>query len=109
MVARGLRRGPRGADDVDRGLTGIWYDMPVARRQTLVQLTDELVALLDERAARSGRSRSDIIRTAIERELAADAEAAIDAAIVEGYTRIPQEPDPWAEIAARESVAAEPW
>lgn len=83
--------------------------MVVARRQTLVQLSDELLALLDERAAKSGRSRSEIIRAAIERELAAERDAAIDAAIVEGYTRIPQEPDPWAERSARESIAAEPW
>jgi metal-responsive CopG/Arc/MetJ family transcriptional regulator len=84
--------------------------MVMARRQTLVQLTDELLALLDERAARSGRSRSELIRAAIERELAADAESAIDAAIVEGYRRIPpQEYDPWAAASAKRSIAAEPW
>lgn len=84
--------------------------MVMARRQTLVQLTDELLALLDERAARSGRSRSELIRAAIERELAADAEAAIDAAIVEGYRRFPpQEHDPWAAVSAKRSIAAEPW
>ncbi len=84
--------------------------MAMARRQTLVQLNDDLLALLDERAAKSGRSRSEIIRTAIERELAAEREAAIDAAIVEGYTRIPPpEFDPWAEASATESIRAEPW
>jgi len=82
----------------------------VARRQTLVQLSDELLALLDERAARTGRSRSDLIRAALERELAADREAAIDAAIVEGYRRIPPpEHDPWAEASAKRSIADEPW
>jgi metal-responsive CopG/Arc/MetJ family transcriptional regulator len=82
----------------------------MARRQTLVQLTDELLALLDERAARSGRSRSELIRVAIERELAADADSAIDTAIVEGYRRFPpQEHDSWAEASARRSIAAEPW
>jgi len=82
----------------------------MARRQTLVQLSDELLALLDERAAKSGRSRSEIIRSAIERELAAEREAAIDKAIVDGYTRIPQaEHDPWAEASAIESIRAEPW
>ncbi len=82
----------------------------MARRQTLVQLTDDLLALLDERAARSGRSRSEIIRSAIERELAVEREAAIDEAIVEGYTRIPPaEDDRWAEVAARRSIADEPW
>lgn len=82
----------------------------MARRQTLVQLNDELLALLDERAAKTGRTRSEIIRAAIERELAADREAAIDAAIVEGYTRIPPpDHDPWADASAKRSVAAEPW
>jgi len=84
--------------------------MLVARRQTIVQLSDELVALLDERAARRGVSRSQLIRTAIEAYIASDEDAAIDAAIVEGYTRIPPpDHDPWAEAAAIESIRAEPW
>ncbi len=82
----------------------------MARRQTLVQLSDELLALLDQRAAKTGRSRSDLIRRAIERDLASDREAAIDRAIVEGYTRIPPgELDAWAEASALESIRAEPW
>jgi metal-responsive CopG/Arc/MetJ family transcriptional regulator len=84
--------------------------MVMARRQTLVQLTDELLALLDQRAAQTGRSRSDLIRAAVERDLKGDREAAIDAAIVEGYTRIPPpEYDKWAEASAKRSVADEPW
>lgn len=75
----------------------------------LVQLTDELLVLVDDRAAKTGRLRSEIIRAALERELAPEREAAIDAAIVDGYTRIPQEPDPWAEESARRSIADEPW
>lgn len=82
----------------------------MARKQALVQLSDELLALLDERAAKSGRSRSEIIRSAIERELAEEREAAIDQAIVDGYRRIPPpEYDPWAEASATESIRAEPW
>ena len=84
--------------------------MVVARQQTLVQLTDELLALLDERAAREGVSRSELIRRAIEGFLRDERRAAIDAAIVEAYTRMPQpEHDPWAEAAARRSIAEEPW
>lgn len=80
------------------------------RQQTLVQLTDELVALLDERASRDGVSRSQLIRTAIESFLADDRRRAIDEAIVEGYRRIPPgELDALAEESARRSVAAEPW
>jgi metal-responsive CopG/Arc/MetJ family transcriptional regulator len=81
----------------------------VARQQTLVQLSDELVAALDERAARRGVSRSRLIRDAIQDYLARDADAEIDAAIVDGYTRIPQEDDPWAYAEAIESIRAEPW
>jgi metal-responsive CopG/Arc/MetJ family transcriptional regulator len=83
--------------------------MAVARQQTLVQLTDQLLAALDERAARDGVSRSRLIRDALEAYLAADRGAAIDRAIVDGYTRVPPEDDPWADAAARESIRREPW
>jgi metal-responsive CopG/Arc/MetJ family transcriptional regulator len=81
----------------------------MARTQTLVQLTDDLLAALDQQAASTGRSRSELIREAIERYLIEEVEARIDQAIVKGYSRIPQEEDPWAEAMARESIAAEPW
>jgi metal-responsive CopG/Arc/MetJ family transcriptional regulator len=84
--------------------------MVVARQQTLVQLSDELVFQLDERAAKDGTSRSELIRQAIELYLYDERKAAIDAAIVEAYTRMPQpEHDPWAEAAAKRSIAEEPW
>ena len=83
--------------------------MAMGRHQTLVQLSDDLVSALDERAGRSGRSRSDIIRTAVEQFLRDDIDSRIDEAIVAGYTREPSEPSPWAAHALRESIAAEPW
>lgn len=83
--------------------------MAIARQQTLVQLTDRLLAALDERAARDGVSRSRLIREAVEAYIADDRGAAIDRAIVDGYTRIPPEHDPWSEAAARESIRREPW
>lgn len=83
--------------------------MVVARQQTLVQLSDEILAVLDERAAKEGLSRSELIRQAIEQFLHDERKAAIDAAIVEAYTRIPDEDDPWAHAAARRSIAEEPW
>jgi metal-responsive CopG/Arc/MetJ family transcriptional regulator len=79
------------------------------RSQTLVQLTDELLAGLDQYAAASGRSRSELIREAIERYLGDALGSRIDRAVVEGYTKLPQESDPWAEAAARDSIASEPW
>ena len=83
----------------------------MARRQTLVQLSDELLALLDERAARLGQSRSEVIRRALERELRDERKRAIDAAIVEGYTRVPadDEFDAWSRASARRTIADEPW
>ncbi len=85
--------------------------MTVARRQTLVQLSDELIAALDERAARRHVSRSHLIRQAIEQYIATDEQAEIDRAIIEGYTRIPPgELDAWTEAALSESARhLPPW
>jgi metal-responsive CopG/Arc/MetJ family transcriptional regulator len=82
--------------------------MVMARTQTLVQLSDELLERLDSYRAREGRSRSEVVREAIERYLAADREAEIDRLIVDAYTRQPPE-DLWTEQAARQMIAAEPW
>jgi len=88
----------------------IWYHMIMARTQTLVQLDEGLVALLDQRASKSGISRSALIRQAIEAYLAEDLEASIDESIVAGYTRIPAE-EPTAEVIAlaTANIEAEPW
>ena len=82
--------------------------MVMARTQTLLQLTDELVARLDAYRAREGRSRSEVVRAAIERYLEADREAEIDRLIVDAYTRQPPA-DLWSDQAARQMIAAEPW
>jgi metal-responsive CopG/Arc/MetJ family transcriptional regulator len=83
--------------------------MTIARTQTLVQLTPELVKALDEYRARTGaNSRSEVIREAIARLLAEDREAQLDRQIVEAYRRQPQE-DIWGAHAARLMVEAEPW
>jgi metal-responsive CopG/Arc/MetJ family transcriptional regulator len=71
--------------------------MVVARKQVLVQLSDELVASLDRRARQRAVSRSQLIREAVE-QLVAD-ELAAERAYVESYTRFPQEDDPEADIA----------
>lgn len=81
----------------------------MARRQTLVQLTDALLAALDQRAVQEGKSRSELIRDALEAYLAEGVEAEIDRQIVEGYSRIPQEESPWDEVVARETIGEEPW
>ena len=83
--------------------------MVMARTQTLVQLSDELLALLDERVAREGRSRSELIREAVSSYLAGDLEADIDRRLVDAYTRQPQDDLTGAESAAVALIAAEPW
>jgi predicted DNA-binding protein len=79
------------------------------RTPALVQLNEDLIARLDARAAAARRSRSDLIREAIERYLTDDPAAAIDAAIVESYTRMPGDEDFGAAWAAQASIDAEPW
>jgi metal-responsive CopG/Arc/MetJ family transcriptional regulator len=83
----------------------------VKRTQTLVQLNDVMLQRLDERAAREGRSRSALIRDAIEAYLYDEEQARIDREIREGYERIPvtDEEMAWADASAREAVEEEPW
>jgi predicted DNA-binding protein len=85
--------------------------MAMERTQTLVQLNERLLARLDERAAFEGRSRSALIRDAIEQYLHDEIAAEIDRRIVEGYERRPQTPVEyaWAEASAREAIREEPW
>lgn len=91
-----------------QALATIW---PVTRTQTLVQLSEELLRRLDERAAREGRSRSALIRDAIDEYLYDEEEARIDREIREGYERIPETEEElrWAEASAREAIREEPW
>lgn len=83
----------------------------MARTQTLVQLTDDLLRRLDERAARDGRSRSALIRDAIEGFLHDEERERITREIIEGYERIPptQEEMEIAQTGLREDIAEEPW
>jgi metal-responsive CopG/Arc/MetJ family transcriptional regulator len=77
----------------------------------MVQLSETLLEVLDQRAIATGRSRSDLIREAIEQYYKEDFEAAIDRAMVEGYSRIPDDDefDGLAEANARMLIAEEPW
>lgn len=73
----------------------------VTRTQTMVQLNDELLALLDQRAAADGASRSHVIREAVVAYLDADRTASIDQQIVDGYRRMPQsdfDQDAWGDL-----------
>lgn len=71
----------------------------MARTQTMVQLTDDLVAALSAEAHRRGLSRSALIRRVLEEFLAGQAEASIGSQIAEGYRRIPPAtPDQWGDL-----------
>jgi len=69
-------------------------------RQTLLQLTEELVETLDRRAARQGVSRSHLVRALLDAALRADGE--YDRALIDGYSRIPQTDgaDEWGDLNA---------
>jgi hypothetical protein len=80
--------------------------MVMARIQTLVQLSDDLVELLDREAGRRGVSRSALIRDLLEDALRDEREAEIDRRIVEGYTRVPPVVlDEWGEAATTDLLA----
>jgi hypothetical protein len=71
----------------------------MARVQTMVQLSEELVAVLDREAARRGVSRSALIRGVLEEALADEREASVGRRIADGYRRIPPgTPDGWGDL-----------
>lgn len=71
----------------------------MARTQTMVQLTDELVKRLDEEAQSQHLSRSALIRNVLKKYLDAESEAAKVARYVESYRRLPQDtPDEWGNL-----------
>jgi metal-responsive CopG/Arc/MetJ family transcriptional regulator len=78
----------------------------MARRQVLVQLDDDLIARLDRLVAALDTSRSDVIRRAVSAYLGAADRAKADAAYIEAYLRIPEDP---AEFAGLEQAGYEAW
>jgi hypothetical protein len=80
----------------------------MARTQTMVQLTQELLESLDEAAARRGVSRSALIRELVIDGLRRAEADTIGERIADGYRRIPQAaPDGWGDNAASSDDAAE--
>jgi Arc/MetJ-type ribon-helix-helix transcriptional regulator len=79
--------------------------------QIAVRLPDGLIADLD-RMVEGGRfaNRTDAVRSALERLLDDARETDLDAAIVAGYRRVPDEqPEAWVEAATRAMGEEEPW
>ena len=83
----------------------------MARTQTLVQLTQPLLELLDRVAAERGMSRSLLVREAVAAYLDVDRRKDIDARMVTGYRRVPQSEGEarWAEARRREAWADLEW
>ena len=106
----------RPTDPSDRDGT-IRYHMVMTRKQTLVQLSDELVRRLDAKALELDRSRSALIREAIEQYLKDDWDEEIARQYREAYTRLPQTEEEltWSDVAAKETLRRldqeedEPW
>ena len=84
------------------------------RKETLVQLTTELIERLDRRAEAVGVSRSRLIRDLLESVLDEQAEEELAAQMTAGYRRVPQSDgrdawgdlDQWSEVMSRRSRAA---
>jgi hypothetical protein len=71
----------------------------MARTQTMVQLTDDLVSQLDDESTRLGLSRSALIRNILQQHLAVESERAKVERYVEGYRRMPQPTiDEWGNL-----------
>jgi predicted DNA-binding protein len=80
----------------------------MSRRQTLVQLSDDLLDALDRRAASDGKSRSAVIREAVEQHLHDELEAEKVRRYVEAYRRMPQTEEEleWSDWFLDESLRA---
>ena len=74
-------------------------------------MSDDRVAAIDELVAAGRASRAAVIVEAIDRLVRELENEAIDRAIVEGYTRIPETDEEleWAEWSTIESIREEPW
>lgn len=77
----------------------------MARTETIVQLTEPLVALLDRVAAARRVSRSQVIRDAVEAYLETEQQRELGRQMADGYRRMPQDEAEvtWADRRRRES------
>lgn len=71
----------------------------MALKPTMVQLPEELVALLDARAHAQGVSRSQVVRDAVAAYLRRDADARLAERYEAAYRRYPLDtPDEWGDL-----------
>ncbi|MHB8512823.1 MAG: ribbon-helix-helix protein, CopG family [Actinomycetota bacterium] len=81
------------------------------RKPVLVQFDEELLARLDKLGSEVARSRSAMVRDAVERYVIQESEAEKDRRLIEGYTRIPDtgEFEVDAIEGTRRMIEEEPW
>jgi predicted transcriptional regulator len=79
---------------------------PMARRQVLVQLDDARLMALDRLAEARARSRSSVIRQALDLYIEAIDEGVADLRYAEAYRRIPEDLD---ELAGLRSLGLSAW
>ena len=80
----------------------------MARTQTMVQLSEDLLRSLDDMARALGVSRSKLIRDLVTEGLHRASIDEVGARIADGYRRIPQGvPDEWGDIQAGSEAATE--
>jgi Arc/MetJ-type ribon-helix-helix transcriptional regulator len=81
-----------------------------AMAQLVTRIDADLVAAVDDLvAAGVVESRSDAVRIGLARLVDAERRRRIGQAIVDGYRRVPQGDDPWADALTGEMVREEPW
>ncbi|HZI92434.1 MAG TPA: CopG family transcriptional regulator [Thermoleophilaceae bacterium] len=80
----------------------------MARTQTMVQLSEDLLETLDRAADRRGASRSALIRELLWQSLAEDRHVLVGERIAAGYRRVPPgEPDDWGDLGAGADASTE--
>ena len=81
------------------------------KKPVLLQFDEDLLSKLDRYAEDVERSRSAVVRDAVERYVKQESNAEKDRRLIDGYTRIPDtgEFDEWALESGREMIQEEPW
>lgn len=79
----------------------------MTRVQTIVQLNQALIAVLDREAGRRGISRSALIREALESHFKESKDRLLGEQLIAGYSRIPAgRPDEWGNLEELGAIAS---
>ena len=81
------------------------------KKPVLLQFDEQLLDRLDRLTSSQGRSRSAVVREAVERYVVTQTKEERDRQMVEAYTRFPDDDEfkEWAEDSTREMIEEEPW